>query len=240
MDNPSYVTLSRMQGLAKNLDIVANNLANATTTGFRREGVIFAEVVERLDVLGGSSSQAAARVRSTDFGQGALSATGGTFDFAIEGDGFFQIETEEGVALTRAGSFARNLAGELTTPDGRRVLGEGGAPVFFPPDARSIEVATDGTISADGEPVGRIAVVSVADLSTLSRRDGGLFVTEEPLNAAPDAAIFQGFVEQSNVNAIHEISRMIEVQRAYEMGQSFLTTEDERMRQAVRVMGSAL
>lgn len=239
MDNPSYVTLARQSGLLKNLDVVSNNISNMSTTGFRREGVVFTEVVERLSVLGGSSSQAGARGRLTDFGQAALRATGGAFDLAIEGDGFFVIETEQGPALTRAGAFARNAEGDITTPDGRRLLDEGEAPVFIPADAGEVAIATDGTISADGQPLGRIAVVTVEDRSLLSRAQGGLFTTDQAFIPADDASVFHGFVEGSNVDPVRELTRMIEIQRAYEMGQSFLSNEDERMRQVVKVIGAA-
>ena len=239
MDNPSYVTLARQTGLLKNLDIISNNIANMSTTGFRREGVVFTEMVDQLSVHGGSSSQAGARGRLTDFGQAALRATGGAFDLAIEGDGFFLVESPGGSALTRAGAFVRNAEGDITTPDGRRLLDEGEAPVFIPADAREVAIATDGTISADGQPIGRIGLVTVEDLSSLRRSEGGVFITDEPFIPAEAASVFHGFVEGSNVDPVRELTRMIEVQRAYEMGQSFLSNEDERMRQVVRVMGAA-
>lgn len=237
MDNPGYVTLSRQAGLLKNMQVVANNIANASTNGFRREGALFAEMVERLDVEGGSSSQASARARVTDFAQGALRATGGTLDLAIEGNGFFLIETPDGQALTRAGAFARGPEGEVLTADGHAVLDEGGAPLFAPPDAASLVISSDGVISADGQPIGQVAMVAVEDPTALVRREGGLFTTDQPLAPAEGATLFQGFVEQSNVDPVRELTRMIEIQRAYEMGQSLLQTEDERIRQAVRVLG---
>lgn len=237
MDNPSYVTLSRQQGLLKDMRVIANNIANISTDGFRRENAIFAEMVSKLNVLGGAEAQTAAHVRVTDFSQGVLSSTGGDLDLAIEGDGFFLIETGDGQALTRAGSFTRNPEGEIVTSDGLRVLDEGGAPLFAPADARQIAIATDGTLSADGQPVGRIGVVTIEDLTKLTRGESGLFTTEEELIPAEEASVFQGFVEQSNVNPVREIARMIEVQRSYEMGQNFLKAEDERMRQAVRLLG---
>ncbi|MEM7508262.1 MAG: flagellar hook-basal body complex protein [Pseudomonadota bacterium] len=239
MDNPSYVTLTRQSGLLKEMQLVANNIANVSTTGFRREGTVFSEVLDRLDVEGGTLAQTAARVRTTDFQQGGLRATGGALDFAIEGEGFFMVETAEGQALTRAGSFALNAEGEVVTYAGERVLDIGGAPLFFPADAAKIEVATDGTVVADGQPIGQFGVVTVDDLTQLTRKGGTLFETELELVPAENATLFQGFVEQSNVDPIVEIARMIEVQRAYEMGQSFLENEDERIRQVVRTIGSA-
>lgn len=237
MDNPGYITLSRQSGLLKQMEVIANNVANISTDGFRREGVIFTEIIDSLAVEGGSISQSDARIRLTDFSQASLQNTGGRFDFAIEGDGFFQIETPSGPALTRAGNFARNPDGELVTQQGYRVLDTGGAPLFFPPEATQIEVSTDGTVSADGQPVGQVAVVRVDDMSSITRRANGLLETEQPLEPADNATIFQGFVEESNVNPIIEMTRMIEVQRSYELGQSFLEAEDERMRQFIRVVG---
>lgn len=239
MDNPSYVTLTRQSGLLKEMQLVANNIANVSTTGYRREGTVFSEVLDRLDVEGGTLAMTAARVRSTDFQQGGLRSTGGALDFAIEGDGFFMVETAEGQALTRAGSFALNAEGEVVTYSGERVLDIGGAPLFFPGDAAKVEVSTDGTVVADGQPIGQFGVVTVADLTQLTRKGGTLFETDQDLVPAENATLFQGFVEQSNVDPITEIARMIEVQRAYEMGQSFLENEDERIRQVVRTMGSA-
>ncbi|MEM7178355.1 MAG: flagellar hook-basal body complex protein [Pseudomonadota bacterium] len=238
MDNTGYITLSRQTGLLKQMVAIANNIANASTEGFRRESVIFAEMVDQMAAEGGSISQSDARVRFTDFSQATLRNTGGTFDLAIEGDGFFHVETPDGTALTRAGNFGRNTVGELVTRSGNLVLDPGGGGLLLPPEANEITISTDGTITADNEPVGQIALVSVADLSGLTRLANGLFETTQPLLPAEDATVFQGFVEDSNVNPVLEIARMVEVQRAYEMGQSFLEAEDERIRQFIRVLGT--
>lgn len=239
MDNAGLIAAARQAGLVKDMRIVANNLANVSTTGFRRETAIFAEIVDQLAVDGGGAAQATARGRVTDFGQGALFATGGALDFAIEGEGFFLIEGAIGPRLTRAGSFVSNANGELTTSNGLRVLGDGGAPITLPPDARSVEVGADGTISADGQAVGRIALVTVENMASLRREADQLFEAPEGFVAADEVKLAQGRLEKSNVDPVREITRMIEIQRGYELGQSFIETEDERMRQAIRVMGSS-
>ena len=239
MDNPGYVTLSRQSGLLDKMGAIANNIANLSTDGFRRESVVFAEVVEALTVEGGAVSQAAARVRTTDFSQGPLRQTGGILDFAIEGDGFFLVEDQAGPVLSRAGSFAQNEVGELVTAEGRRVLDIGEAPILIPAEIRSVSVGTDGTISADGDPIAQLGMVRVADTSLLRRQESGLLFTDQPLLPAENASVFQGFVEQSNVNPVVEITEMIQVQRAYEMGQAFLQAEDERIRQFIRKASQA-
>ena len=132
MDNAVYTTLNRQSGLMAEMRAVANNIANISTTGFRKEGVIFAEHVADLGRAEPSLSMASAEGRLVNLAQGALTRTGGPFDLAIEGEGFFQIDTPDGPRLTRAGAFTPSPEGELVTPEGYRLLDLGGAPVFVP------------------------------------------------------------------------------------------------------------
>lgn len=232
MDNTGYTTLTRQSGLLREMQVVANNIANAATTGFRQEGVIFSEYI--MPIKDGSSlSMGHGNVRNTSYEQGTLSQTGGTFDLAIEGDAFFLIETPQGERLSRSGAFSPNSEGDLVTMSGYRVLDVGGAPVFVPPDAGKISISGDGTLSANGNLVGQIGLVVPNDASALIREDGVMFRTDDGYVPAVRASILQGFVEGSNVDAITQLARMIEVQRAYEMGQSFLESEDKRVRQAI-------
>ncbi len=237
MDNAGYTTLTRQSGLLAEMRNVANNIANVSTTGFRSESLIFSEFVQALDPGDESLSMATANVRSTNLMQGPLTQTGGTFDFAIEGEGFFMIEGPQGPLLTRAGAFIPNGQGELVTQDGLRLLDGGGAPVFVPPDAQSIAVAADGTLSADGRPLTQLGLFTPANPADLQHRDGVRF--EAPGGTEPvieGSVILQGFVENSNVDAVSEIARMIEVQRSYELGQTFLEKEDERIRSVLQTV----
>jgi flagellar basal-body rod protein FlgF len=235
MDNASYVTLTRQTGLLREMTAIANNLANLSTTGYRREGTVFAEHVRRTGGDGASLSMAAALGRYVDSRPGALDPTGGTFDFALDGPGFFTVETAEGPRLTRAGSFTPNAEGELVAPDGARLLDAGGAPVFVPPDARSVTLAPDGTLSADGRPVAQLAAVLPADPAGLIRAAGSRFEAPGGTLPAEGARFLQGFLEGSNVEPVREIVRLSEVQRAYELAQGFLDREDERIRSVIRV-----
>ncbi len=235
MDAAGYVTLTRQSGLLREMQEVANNIANLSTTGFRREGVIFAEHVA--GVPGGASlSMGSARARLVDLTQGDLSETGGTFDFAIRGEGFFLVETADGQELTRAGSFTPGPDGALVTPDGARLLDEGGSPVQVPPGAASVLLAADGTLSADGQPVARIGLWQATDPLQLSHRAGSRFSAGE-VQPAEGATVLQGYLEDSNVNPVTEVARMIEVQRAYELGQGLLEREDQRMRGVIETLG---
>lgn len=235
MDNAGYTTLTRQSGLMREMQVVANNIANASTTGYRQEGVIFSEYVQAVEE-GPSLSMANGNVRNTSYAQGVLTQTGGQFDFAIEGDAFFLIETPQGERLTRAGSFTPNAEGDLVTNDGYRVLDAGGAPVFIPPDASDLSVASDGTISAGGTPLGQLGLVVPVDPKEMTRQSGILFDAPAGVEPAENGRVVQGFLEGSNVNSVLQIARMIEVQRAYEMGQSFAEAEDERIRTAVKAL----
>ncbi|SHJ05394.1 flagellar hook-basal body complex protein [Wenxinia saemankumensis] len=231
MDNAIYTSLTRQSGLWAEMRAVANNVANAATTGYRAEGVMYSEWVAALGEHP-SLSMAATRVRETSFAQGALTQTGGPFDLAIEGDGFFLVQAPGGVRLTRAGHFTPNQNGDLVTPEGYPVLDPGGAPIFVPPG--EIGIAADGTISADGQPVGQVGLVQPLDPLGLRREDGVRFDAPGGWAPAEGGRILQGFLEEANTDPVREIARMIEVSRAYELGQSLIDREDERIRSAIR------
>lgn len=232
MENAGYATLSRQTGLLREMRVVANNIANSATTGYRSEGLIFSEYVQTAPGQE-SLSMSRANIRNTSMEQGQLTKTGGTFDFAIEGDAYFMIETPQGERLTRSGVFSPNAAGDLVTMDGYRVLDAGRAPVFVPGTAETINVGADGTVTADGNTIGQIGLFKPVDAHTMTREDGVMFRVDGDIEDAETATMVQGYKEGSNVNAILEVSRMIEIQRAYEMGQSFLETEDKRIRSAI-------
>jgi flagellar basal-body rod protein FlgF len=235
MDAASYTALTRQSGLMREMQVVANNIANISTTGFRREGVVFEEYITG-GKDGPSLSMATGDARVIDLSQAGLSQTGGAFDFAIQGEGFFQVETPDGPRLTRAGSFTPSPTGELVTNDGFRLLDEGGAPVFIPTTAGQIAVAQDGTLSANGAPLAKIGLWQAGDPLTLKHQAGTLFSANAAV-PAEGAKVMQGYLEDSNVNPVQEIARMIEVQRAYELGQSFMDQEDKRMRGVVDTLG---
>ncbi len=237
MDNATYAALTRQTGLLQEMQVIANNVANSATTGFRAEQALFAEHVSNLGADFPSLSMATARIANTLTAQGVLQQTGAPLDLAIEGEGFFLIQTPQGERLTRAGHFGPNQNGDLVNADGHAVLDAGGAPVFVPVDAGPIKIGADGTISAGNQLVGQIGVVVPVNPLGLSREGGTVFVAEDGVNPAENARVLQGYLEASNVNPTLEIARMIEVQRAYELGQSFLDKEDERIRTVMRTLG---
>ncbi|MEM8823427.1 MAG: flagellar hook-basal body complex protein [Pseudomonadota bacterium] len=230
-----YPTLTRQMGLMREMEVIAQNIANASTTGYRAEGLIFSEHVVSGGRRAPSMSMAHATGRETSFQQGALEQTNGTFDLAIEGEGYFLVAVDGVPHLTRAGAFLAGPDGGLQTAEGNAVLDEGGTPIFPPAGAADVRVAPDGTISADGQPVGRVAVVAPADAGAMSRHAGTMFATDD-YTAIDNPTIAQGFLEASNVDPVLQIARMVVVQNAYEMGQGFMDREDQRMRAMFRLM----
>lgn len=235
METTAYVTLARQSALMREMQIVANNVANSGTAGFRREAMVFSEFVRHLGD-GPSVSMARGQARRTDLSEGDLRQTGGSLDFAIRGEGFFLIRTAEGDRLTRSGAFSMDAQGGLSTADGHALLDAGGAPIILPAGEGPVSLASDGTLAAGGQPVARIGLWAPDDPMSLRQRGGSLLEARN-LRPAEGARLMQGMLEESNVRPVEEIARMIEVQRAYELGQGFLDREDERMRGMIRTFG---
>ncbi|QRZ12364.1 flagellar hook-basal body complex protein [Paracoccus methylovorus] len=233
MDNAIYAALTRQSGLMREMRVVANNIANANTTGFRREGVVFSEYMVPLDGRGETLAMANGRGRRIDLGPGGMTQTNGQYDLAIDGEGFLMVQTPQGSRLTRAGAFMTNAEGELVNPDGYQLLDDGQAPIIIPAGVGNVGIGTDGTISADDNPVGRIGVFTSPDPANLQHEAGTLFDPGGAVEPIEEAVLRQGFLEDSNVDPVLEIARMIEVQRAYQLGQSFLDQEDQRIRQTI-------
>ncbi len=238
MDNVTAVNVTRQQALHDEMDAIATNLANLSTHGYRREGLVFAEFVKKTDHPElGSLSMADARGRFIDLGQGELVRTGGQFDLAIEGEGFFQIETAQGPRLTRAGAFRPNQDGELVDFDGNRLLDAGGGPINVPVEARQILIAPDGAMSADGQLIAQVGVFDVNE-TALRREAGTLFSAgDEAIEPAQNFSIAQGHLEDANVNPILEMARMIEVQRAYELGSQLMGAQSDLAQNAIDTLG---
>lgn len=236
MDNPGYISITRLNGLIDEMRAVANNVANVSTTGFRAENLVFAEVLAGADVDGGALAMAAPRAHYTVETMGPMRATGGELDLAIDGEGYFQVQTPDGPRLTRAGAFLLNAEGAVVNGDGHQLLDAGGGPVVVPPGVAQILVGPDGALSGDGQPLAQLGVFT-ADQEQLLRQDGVLFAFEGDVEAAPEARIRQGYVEGSNVSPMLEMARLIEVQRAYQQGAAFLDNEHSRLLEAVRTLG---
>jgi flagellar basal-body rod protein FlgF len=220
------------------LDVIANNMANMNTTGFKGQDLMFAELLvkNRSAERPLESKVAYTRDPATwrDFSAGPMKDTGNPLDVAIRGEGYFVIDTADGERYTRNGNFVLNEQGQLVTERGDAVLSEGGQPFTFAPDDQDIAIARDGTVSTDNGELGRIRVVTFENEQQLRETFSGLYTSEaqpQPVDA-PD--VVQGMLEGSNVEAVVELTHMIDVNRSHNSVSKFIESEDERIRRMVR------
>lgn len=231
MSNAIYAALNRQHGLMKEMQVVSNNLANSSTTGYKTDRAIFAEYIVRTGSETPSISMGTLAGHDFDLSQSGLKFTGGKFDLALQGDGFFVVRTPGGDRLTRAGHFQLSNEGTLINGEGYPVLGAGGNPITIPEEATDVAFGSDGSISAGGQLIEQIGVVQTE--GQLLRDTGTLFEAQEGFEQTEAATVVQGALELSNVSPVLEVARMIEVQRAYEAGQSLLEREDQRITQLI-------
>lgn len=241
MENPAYIALSRQMVLRRQLDIIANNLANANTASFKREDLAFVEYLVKPDSAGNPTfARADGRVSMVqdlgmirDTSQGPLTETGAPLDLAISGDGYFVVNTPEGTRYTRLGRFQVDANGQLVTSDGHAVQGTDG-PIVIPPDDGEVKIARDGTISTDGGPIGRVQLVRFENDEALTHAGSGLYIAEgEVPQPTTQSEVIQGMVEESNVKPIIELTEMIAVLRNYQSAQKIVDAHDDMTRRMI-------
>jgi flagellar basal-body rod protein FlgF len=243
MDNTLYVGLSQQMVLQRQMDIVANNIANADTNGFKFESLMTKEVPGPP----ASTSQGPRPVKfvgatgvARDFSQGGLRRTDAPFDLALEGQGFFKVTTKAGDRYTRDGHFRTDDSGRITTQKGDVVADEGGGEITIDNTKKGeITISPDGVVSQGTERIGKVGVFKFDSLSALEKTGDNLYqnASNQPANAAPDVKIRQGMLENSNVNPIAQITKMIEVSRAYESVTQMISAEADLSRNSVARLG---
>lgn len=243
MENAQLVALSRQSILRNHLDVIANNMANINTTGYKSQNLHFVEYV--MPVADGTAFEPEDRAISyvdmfttrTDFDHGSIKLTGNEFDLALNSDGFFVVQMEDGTeAYTRAGSFHLDATGQLVTSGGRPVLTEGGPITFSQEEDGRVLISSDGTISTEQGGRGRIRVVDFEDVRTLEKVGDTIFKGEDPA-PAQEVRLVQGAIENSNVYGVTEVTRMIEVTRAYDATSKVVKDLDELRQQAISTLG---
>lgn len=234
MSDAILAALARQEGLMREMQVVANNIANANTTGYKTDRALFAEFIAGGEKGSDGISMGSLAGHSFDLAPGELRVTGGQFDLAIQGEGFFLVQTPAGERLTRAGHFQLSSEGNLIDAAGNNVLDPAGNEIQIPEQITKVAIAADGTISGDGEIFGRLGVVTPE--GELQQEGGTMFSAPEGYQPTEGGQLVQGALEQSNVSPILEISRMIEVQRAYEAGQALFDKEDERVSRFIETL----
>ena len=236
MQNASYVALSRQVVLGRQLDVTANNIANIDTVGFKRQGLRFSEFLAQT-----GNGEAVSYVQdvgsSRDVAQGSLRMTDRPLDLAIEGDGYFTVETPGGERYGRDGQFQLSAASEFTTRSGHALLSADGDRIVVPPGTQQIIIRKTGEILADGAEIAKIELKKFNNPQSLVHTADGLYKADAPGQVDPDARLHQGMLESSNVNPVVELVSMLQIQRDFEGVHKMGKTENERMTRAIRELG---
>ncbi|CAN5344634.1 flagellar basal-body rod protein FlgF [soil metagenome] len=249
MDNTLYVGLSRQMTLRRQLDIAANNMANVDTAGFKVEKLMLQ--TDPLSPSGVGAGSLLGPVKyviddgvARDFGQGGLERTGSTYDVAVEGDGFFTVQTAAGPRYTRDGRFTVDSQNRLVTKAGDPVVDASGSGVTLDPQSSPPSIGKDGAVTQTDihgqvNKVGKLGAVRFANLSGRKKEGYNLDSSPETPGAANDANIRQGMVERSNVSPMLEITSLIDITRAYERITQMMASNQDLSKSAVERLGRA-
>ncbi len=234
MENSLYVGLSAQVALEERMALIANNVANINTPGYRGQNAVFKEFISDQPRMKEDVSLV------YDIGQyqvtspGPIKQTGAPLDVALVGPGYFGVGTNDGVQFTRAGNFTLNANGELITSTGYKVADQGGGIISIPASAKYVTIDEKGVVSTDQGVVGNLMVAEFTDYQKLSPTGNGLYKTDEAPTPAKDTRVFQGKLEGSNVQPVLEMTRMIDVMREYQAVQRVMQNEHDRQRTGIQ------
>ena len=235
MENSLLIALSRQMVMQRHMEVIANNIANASTPGYKGEELMFVEYLaptESGDTVSYVQDLAVAR----DFSEGDLSRTGNPLDLAIHGDGWFVVDRPEGTAYTRNGHFTLNEKGQLTTTGGYPVLATDGTPITLGVEDQAVEISADGTVSTPGGRKARLDIVKFPQGTVPEKAGETLFTTTAAPEKAVQAKVIQGMIEGSNVRPVVEVTNMIWALRSYQAATEVTVGEDGLLRKAIDVL----
>lgn len=235
MDTPALIGLSKQVLMKQQLSVIANNIANVSTVGFKGEQMLFAEYLSKAGQNEKISFVQGAGIVS-NYAMGQLIDTTNSLDMAIEGRGYFAVETPLGTRYTRNGHFQLNELRQIVTSDGYPLLSSSNRPIVLGPNDREITIAHTGEISTESGLIGKVQTFQFDDENQLRRTENGLFSAPLQPKPADQTKILQGKLEQSNVEPISEVTKMIEIARAYESANKLIESENDRKRRAIQTL----
>jgi flagellar basal-body rod protein FlgF len=236
MDQISVLAAAGMQSRLQSLDLVANNLANSSTSGYKTDGEFYTMFTSEAagEDASGPSSVPMIRRQWTDFTAGLLEPTNNPLDFGISGKGFFVVQGPSGPVYTRNGNFRFSSGGSLVTSEGYPLLQQNGQP-FKANTSQPVDVSRDGEISQNGNSIGRIKIVEFSDSSSLTKRGANYFLNttgQEPVDSTT-TQVYQGKIESSNVSASHGAVSIVGLSRQFEMMQKAITLSNDMSKKAI-------
>lgn len=234
MENSLYVGLSGQVALEQKMALIANNVANMTTPGYRGQNAVFKEFISNQQRMKEDVSLPYTYGQYQNTDSGPLQMTGNALDVALVGPGFMGVQTPDGVQYTRAGNFQLDTLGQIVTSRGFTVASQSGGPIIVPPDAKYITIDNNGVVSTDQGPVGTMMIAEFNDYQKLEPTGNGLYKTDEAATPAAQTRMIQGKLEGSNVEPVLEMTRMIDVSREYEAVQRMMQNEHDMQRTAIQ------
>ena len=238
MENSIYVGLSKQIVMRENMNIIANNVANMSTPGYRGQNMVFTEYIENPRYMKEDISMV------LDYGQyqktdaGPVKTTGNSLDIALIGSGFIGVQTPAGIQYSRAGNMGMTQEGVLVNSLGMRIADVGGGDITIPADSKEILIDRTGVVSTEQGQIGQIMIREFASDQDLNPAGNGLYTTTAAPQEPRNTQVLQGKLEGSNVQAVVEMTRMIEVSREYQAVQNMMISENERLRTAIRKLSS--
>ena len=243
MDNTSYVALSRQDALQKQIDVIANNMANLNTTGFKSEEMMVAQadVKTKSDTTPFGRQVSFVRDLGTvrDPKEGPMNKTGAPLDVAIHGSGYFTLDSPGGARYTRAGHFRLDENGMIVSGEGLPVMQANGTPIIVAPNEAQINIANDGTVSTENGQIGQMRIVAFDNEQDLKKAGDGTYITNDTANTVARPQLTQGMLEDSNVEAISQMTSMLTVMRSYQSIQNMLDNEQDRIMKAMPVLSGS-
>lgn len=237
MDNGIYISLSRQMALFRDLEVSANNLANATTPGYNNQKLVFSDYLSKDQKRKNAFANDVSTYRDTS--KGSLRMTNNPLDVAVTGPGYFIVETPFGERYTKSGNFQIDAEGTLMNTQGYPVMGNDGGRIILPENANKVEINGMGQVLVDGNDVGQIGLAEFADEQKMERMGDTLYrAKEEPL-PADSSRVVQGAIENSNVSAVSELIRVQEVSRSVGSTAKFIETMYDLQRKVSSVYAKA-
>jgi flagellar basal-body rod protein FlgF len=240
MQSNFYVGLSAQVSLLRRLETIANNVANATTVGYRAEEVRFESLLSRTSADPVAYASAGKTYLSRTSGE--IVRTDNLFDVAVDGNAWLAIQTPSGTVYTRDGRMRMTQTGELQTLNGHAILDVGNAPMRLDPNAGPPRIARDGTLTQNNRQVGAIGLFKIDDTANLTRAENSGVVPDRPATPVLEfvkAGMQQGYIERANINPVLEISRLIMVQRAFESVTASLRDSESSQVDAIKTLGAS-
>ncbi len=237
MENTVLAVISRQMSIQREMDTLANNIANSSTDGFKSERMQFAEHL--VDI---GNNQTIAFVKDAgmirDYSDGPLRATGNPLDIALRGNGFFLVEGPDEILFSRSGRLHLDPTGMLINADGMAILSQDGLPILTFPGDTSIIIDSNGMVSSESGELGVLSLVTFEDMSKIEKLGSGLYKSNDDFIPATEVTVIQGSLEGSNVEPISEMTRMIALLRSYQGSQTLGNEEHDLRRKAISIIGS--